>query len=135
MPSRFSRRAAEEPDPNQREQAVVWLAQSYIESNQGGKVVELLPDMLTKAPRARLSIEFNLALLNGGDKMFAAQQESSRPLLQSGASSGAFLEANQKYEAELERRRDQVRKSGQQLELVVDINRRIQDLGERTHPT
>ena len=39
------------------------------------KVVELLPDMLTKAPRARLSIDFNLALLNGGDKMFAAQQD------------------------------------------------------------
>ena len=59
----------------QREQAVVWLAQSYIESDQGNKVIELLPDMLTKAPRARLSIDFNMALLNGGDKMFAAQQD------------------------------------------------------------
>jgi tetratricopeptide (TPR) repeat protein len=56
----------------QREQSVVWLAQSYIESDQGAKVVELLPDMLTKAPKARLSIDFNMALLNGGDKMFSA---------------------------------------------------------------
>ena len=62
--------------PEQREQAVVWLAQSYIESDQGAKVVELLPDMLTKAPRARLSIDFNLALLNGGDKMFTANQDA-----------------------------------------------------------
>ena len=45
--------------PEQREQTVVWLAQSYIESDQGAKVVELLPDMLTKAPKARLSIDFN----------------------------------------------------------------------------
>jgi predicted Zn-dependent protease len=35
--------------PEQREQSVVWLAQSYIECGQGAKVVELLPDMLTKA--------------------------------------------------------------------------------------
>ena len=75
----------------QREQAVVWLAQSYIESNQGNKVIELLPDMLTKAPKARLSIDFNLALLNGGDKMFAAKQDVLALLvLQSGASTGAL---------------------------------------------
>ena len=120
--------------PEQREQAVVWLAQSYIESDQGAKVVELLPDMLTKAPRARLSIDFNLALLNGGDKMFAAKQDVLALLFYSLVLPPArLLEANQKYEADLVWRREQVRKAGQQLEVVVDINRRIQDLqNERT---
>ena len=120
--------------PEQREQTVVWLAQSYIESDQGAKVVELLPDMLTKAPRARLSIDFNLALLNGGDKMFAAQQDVLALLFYNLVLPPTrLLEANKKYQAELEWWREQVRKSGQQLELIVDINRRIQDLeNERT---
>jgi TolA-binding protein len=113
----------------QREQAVVWLAQSYIESDQGAKVVELLPDMLTKAPRARLSIDFNLALLNGGDKMFAANQDVLALLFYNLVLPPArLLEANKKYEADLVWWREQVRKAGQQLEVVVDINRRIQDL-------
>ena len=120
--------------PEQREQTVVWLAQSYIESDQGAKVVELLPDMLTKAPRARLSIDFNLALLNGGDKMFAAQQDVLALLFYNLVLPPArLLEANKKYEADLVWWREQVRKAGQQLEMVVDINRRIQDLqNERT---
>ena len=120
--------------PEQREQAVVWLAQSYIESDQGAKVVELLPDMLTKAPRARLSIDFNLALLNGGDKMFAANQDVLALLFYNLVLPPArLLEANKKYEADLLWWREQVRKAGQQLEIVVDINRRIQDLqNERT---
>ena len=102
--------------PEQREQTVVWLAQSYIESDQGAKVVELLPDMLTKAPRARLSIDFNLALLNGGDKMFAAQQDVLALLFYSLVLPPTrLLEANKKYQAELEWWREQVRKSGQQL--------------------
>jgi TolA-binding protein len=118
----------------QREQSVVWLAQSYIESDQGAKVVELLPDMLTKAPKARLSIDFNMALLNGGDKMFAAQQDVLALLFYNLVLPPARLvEANKKYEAELLWWREQVRKAGQQLELVVDISRRIQDLqNERT---
>jgi TolA-binding protein len=120
--------------PEQREQAVVWLAQSYIESDQGAKVVELLPDMLTKAPRARLSIDFNVALLNGGDKMFAANQDVLALLFYNLVLPPArLLEANKKYEEDLVWRREQVRRAGQQLELVVDINRRIQDLqNERT---
>ncbi|HEY5779208.1 MAG TPA: tetratricopeptide repeat protein [Terrimicrobiaceae bacterium] len=117
----------------QREQAVVWLAQSYIESDQGAKVVELLPDMLTKAPRARLSIDFNMALLNGGDKMFSAQQEVLALLFYNLVLPPArLLEANKKYEEDLMLWRSHVLKSGQ-LELVVDINRRIKDLqNERT---
>ena len=117
----------------QREQAVVWLAQSYIESNQGTKVVELLPDMLTKAPRARLSINFNMALLNGGDKMFSAQQNVLALLFYNLVLPlPRLLEANQKLEADLVWQRNQVIKAGQ-VELVVDINRRIQDLqSERT---
>ena len=112
----------------QREQAVVWLAQSYIESDQGNKVIELLPDMLTKAPKARLSIDFNLALLNGGDKMFAAQQDLLALLFYNLVLPPArLLEANQKLEADLMRQRNQVIKAGQ-VEFVVDINRRIQDL-------
>ena len=112
----------------QREQAVVWLAQSYIESDQGSKVIELLPDMLTKAPKARLSIDFNMALLNGGDKMFAAQQDLLALLFYNLVLPPArLLEANQKLEADLVRQRNQVIKTGQ-LELVVDINRRIEDL-------
>jgi TolA-binding protein len=112
----------------QREQAVVWLAQSYIESDQGSKVIELLPDMLTKAPKARLSIDFNMALLNGGDKMFAAQQDLLALLFYNLVlPPGRLLEANQKLEADLVRQRNQVIKTGQ-LELVVDINRRIEDL-------
>jgi tetratricopeptide (TPR) repeat protein len=112
----------------QREQAVVWLAQSYIESDQGTKVIELLPDMLTKAPKARLSIDFNLALLNGGDKMFAAQQDLLALLFYNLVLPPArLLEANQKLEADLMRQRSQVIKAGQ-VEFVVDINRRIQDL-------
>ena len=120
--------------PEQREQAVVWLAQSYIESDQGAKVVELLPDMLTKAPKARLSIDFNMALLNGGDKMFAAQQDVLALLFYNLVLPPTrLLEANKKYEADLLAWRGQVLKSGQQLELVVDINRRVQDLqNERT---
>jgi TolA-binding protein len=115
--------------PEQREQSVVWLAQSYIECGQGAKVVELLPDMLTKAPRARLSIDFNMALLNGGDKMFAANQDVLALLFYNLVLPPArLIEANKKYEADLVWWREQVRKSGQQLELVVDINRRIQDL-------
>ena len=115
--------------PEQREQSVVWLAQSYIECGQGAKVVELLPDMLTKAPRARLSIDFNMALLNGGDKMFAADQDVLALLFYNLVLPPArLIEANKKYEADLVWWREQVRKSGQQLELVVDINRRIQDL-------
>ena len=112
----------------QREQAVVWLAQSYIESDQGSKVIELLPDMLTKAPKARLSIDFNMALLNGGDKMFAAQQDLLALLFYNLVLPPArLLEANQKLEADLVRQRNQVIKTGQ-LEFVVDINRRIEDL-------
>ncbi|HVQ20962.1 MAG TPA: tetratricopeptide repeat protein [Terrimicrobiaceae bacterium] len=112
----------------QREQAVVWLAQAYIESDQGNKVIELLPDMLTKAPRARLSIDFNMALLNGGDKMFAAQQDVLALLFYNLVLPPTrLLEANKKLEAELERQRTQLIKSGQ-VEFVVDINRRIQDL-------
>jgi hypothetical protein len=112
----------------QREQAVVWLAQSYIESDQGNKVIELLPDMLTKAPRARLSIDFNMALLNGGDKMFAAQQDVLALLFYNLVLPPTrLLEANKKLEADLERQRAQLIKSGQ-VEFVVDINRRIQDL-------
>ncbi|HEY5952900.1 MAG TPA: tetratricopeptide repeat protein [Terrimicrobiaceae bacterium] len=120
--------------PEQREQSVVWLAQSYIESDQGAKVVELLPDMLTKAPKARLSIDFNMALLNGGDKMFSAQQDVLALLFYSLVLPPArLIEANKKYEGELVAWREQVRKSGQQLELVVDVSRRIQDLqNERT---
>ncbi len=120
--------------PEQREQAVVWLAQSYIESDQGAKVVELLPDMLTKAPKARLSIDFNMALLNGGDKMFGAQQDVLALLFYNLVLPPArLLEANKKYENDLVWWREQLRKSGQQLELVVDINRRIHDLqNERT---
>ena len=115
----------------QREQAVVWLAQSYIESDQGSKVVELLPDMLTKAPRARLSIEFNMALLNGGDKMFAAQQDVLALLFYNLVLPPArLLEANKKLEADLLWQRGQVLKAGQ-LELVVDINRRIHDLQDQ----
>ena len=117
----------------QREQAVVWLAQSYIESDQGSKVVELLSDMLTKAPKARLSIEFNIALLNGGDKMFAAQQDVLALLFYNLVLPPVrLLEANKKLEADLVWQRNQVIKAGQ-IELVVDINRRIQDLqNERT---
>ncbi|HEY5743702.1 MAG TPA: tetratricopeptide repeat protein, partial [Terrimicrobiaceae bacterium] len=112
----------------QREQAVVWLAQSYIESDEGAKVVELLPDMLTKAPRARLSIDFNMALLNGGDKMFSAQQDVLALLFYNLVLPPArLLEANKKYEEDLILWRSQVLKSGQ-LELVVDINRRIRDI-------
>jgi TolA-binding protein len=120
--------------PEQREQSVVWLAQSYIESDQGAKVVELLPDMLTRAPKARLSIDFNMALLNGGDKMFAADQYVLALLFYNLVLPPArLLEANKKYEADLLWWRGQVLKSGQQLEAVVDINRRIQDLqNERT---
>ena len=120
--------------PDQREQAVVWLAQSYIESDQGAKVVELLPDMLTKAPKARLSIDFNMALLNGGDKMFAAQQDVLALLFYNLVlPPKRLLEANKTYEADLLWWRSQVLKSGQQLELVVDINRRVADLqNERT---
>ena len=115
--------------PEQREQSVVWLAQSYIECGQGAKVVELLPEMLTKAPRARLSIDFNMALLNGGDKMFAANQDVLALLFYNLVLPPArLIEANKKYEADLVWWREQVRKAGQQLELVVDINRRIQDL-------
>ena len=117
----------------QREQAVVWLAQSYIESDQGSKVVELLPDMLTKAPKAKLSIDFNMALLNGGDKMFAAQQNVLALLFYNLVLPPArLLEANKKLEADLVWQRNQVIKAGQ-VEFVVDINRRIQDLqNERT---
>jgi TolA-binding protein len=112
----------------QREQAVVWLAQSYIESDQGAKVVELLPDMLTKAPNARLSIEFNMALLNGGDKMFAADQVVLALLFYNLVLPPArLLEANKKLEADLLWQRSQVLKAGQ-IEFVVDINRRIQGL-------
>jgi TolA-binding protein len=112
----------------QREQAVVWLAQSYIESDQGNKVIELLPDMLTKAPKARLSIDFNMALLNGGDRMFAAKQDVLALLFYSLVLPPArLLEANQKLEADLVRQRNQVIKSGQ-VEFVVDINRRIKEL-------
>jgi TolA-binding protein len=114
----------------QREQAVVWLAQAYIESNQGNKVIELLPGMLTKAPQARLSIEFNIALLNGGDKMFAAKQDVLALLFYNLVLPPArLLEANHKWEADLVRQRDQLIKAGQ-MEFVVDINRRIQDLQE-----
>jgi tetratricopeptide (TPR) repeat protein len=112
----------------QREQAVVWLAQSYIESNEGSKVIELLPDMLTKAPKARLSIEFNIALLNGGDKMFAAKQDVLALLFYSLVLPPArMLEASQKWEADLLHQRNQLIKAGQ-VEFVVDINRRIQQL-------
>jgi TolA-binding protein len=112
----------------QREQAVVWLAQSYIESDQGNKVIELLPDMLTKAPKARLDIDFNLALLNGGDRMFAANQDVLALLFYSLVLPPArFLEANQKLEADLMSRRNQLIKTGQ-LEFVVDVNRRVQEL-------
>jgi TolA-binding protein len=112
----------------QREQAVVWLAQSYIQSDQGAKVVGLLPDMLTKAPQARLSIDFNMALLNGGDKMFAAKQDVLALLFYNLVLPPTrLLEANKKYEEDLVWRRSQALKSGQ-LEFVVDVNRRIQDL-------
>lgn len=117
----------------QREQAVVWLAQSYIESDQGSKVVELLPEMLTRAPTARLSIDFNMALLNGGDKMFAAQQDVLALMFYSLVLPPArLLEANKKLEADLVWQRSQVIKAGQ-AERVVNINRRLQDLqNERT---
>ncbi len=112
----------------QREQAVVWLAQSYIESNQGSKVIELLPDMLTRAPTARLSIDFNMALLNGGDKMFAAKQDVLALLFYSLVLPPArLLEANEKWENALIQQRNQLIKSGQ-VEFVVDINRRIREL-------
>ena len=112
----------------QREQAVVWLAQSYIESNQGSKVIELLPDMLTKAPTARLSIDFNMALLSGGDKMFAAKQDVLALLFYSLVLPPArLLEANQKWENALIQQRNQLIKAGQ-VEFVVDINRRIREL-------
>jgi TolA-binding protein len=112
----------------QREQAVVWLAQSYIESDQGNKVIELLPDMLTKAPTARLDIDFNLALLSGGDKMFAANQDVLALLFYSLVLPPArLLEANQKLETVLLAKRNQLIKTGQ-LEFVVDINRRVQEL-------
>ena len=112
----------------EREQAVVWLAQSYIESSQGSKVIELLPDMLIKAPRARLSIDFNMALLNGGDKMFAAQQDVLALLFYSLVLPPArMLEANKKWEADLLQKRSQLIKAGQG-ELVVDINRRLREL-------
>jgi TolA-binding protein len=112
----------------QREQAVVWLAQSYIESDQGSKVIELLPDMLTKAPKARLDIDFNLALLNGGDRMFAANQDVLALLFYSLVlPPRRLLEANQELETDLVAKRNQLIKAGQ-LDLVVDINRRIQEL-------
>ena len=114
----------------QREQAVVWLAQSYIESDRGDKVIELLPDMLTRAPKARLSIDFNLALLNGGDKMFSAKQDVLALLFYNLVLPPArLLEANQKLEADLVHQRNQFIRTGQ-VEFVVDINRRIQDLQE-----
>jgi TolA-binding protein len=112
----------------QREQAVIWLAQSYIESDQGSLVVELLPNMLTKAPKARLSIDFNMALLNGGDKMFAAQQDVLALLFYNLVLPPArLLEANKRLEADLVWQRSQFLNAGQ-VEFVVDINRRIQDL-------
>lgn len=112
----------------QREQAVVWLAQSYIESNQGDKVIELLPDMLTKAPNARLNIDFNMTLLNGGDRMRSAAQDVLALLFYKLVLPPAqLLAANQRLEAGLLRRREQVIAGGQ-FEFVVDINRRIQDL-------
>ena len=84
--------------------------------------------MLTKAPKARLSIDFNMALLNGGDKMFAAQQDVLALLFYNLVLPPArLLEANQKLEADLVWRRNQFIKAGQ-VEFVVDINRRIQDL-------
>ena len=66
--------------------------------------------------------------------MFGAQQDVLALLFYNLVLPPArLLEANKKYEADLVWRREQLRKSGQQLELVVDINRRIHDLqNERT---
>ena len=89
--------------------------------------------MLTKAPRARLSIDFNLALLNGGDKMFTANQDVLALLFYNLVLPPArLLEANRNTKRPPLAERTSG-KAGQQLELVVDINRRIQDLqDERT---
>ena len=60
--------------------------------------------------------------------MFAAQQDLLALLFYNLVFlRRALLEANQKLEADLVRQRNQVIKAGQ-VEFVVDINRRIQDL-------
>lgn len=111
----------------QREQSVVLLAQAYIESNQAAKVIELLPKLLTRAPRARLNIDFNLALLNGGDKMFAAEQYVLALLFYHlTLPPRQMIEWSERLEESLLGERDAAIQSSQ-YERVANINRQIQE--------
>ncbi|MEX1117252.1 MAG: tetratricopeptide repeat protein [Terrimicrobiaceae bacterium] len=51
-------------------QCVVYLSQGYIETDRVEKVFELLPDLEQSGSVARYSVRFNLAVLQGADKLF-----------------------------------------------------------------
>lgn len=109
----------------QRELAATALTRAYIETDQAGKVLELLPSLLVRAPRARLGVEFNLSLLSGGDRMLAGGQPVLALLFfQLTIPTERLREANTRLTEETEARVGNLKGSGR-VEELLDAQRQL----------
>lgn len=114
--------------PEQREEAAVKLCQAYIEDNQSTRVIEILPGILSGTPRARLNVDFNMALVRGGDKMLESGNDVLALLFYQLAMPVEKLrEWNERLTAEATEERKKARQ-GANPQLVINLTRRLKDL-------
>lgn len=71
------------PGQTERNRAITLLVQAYIESGQPKKILDLLPVVAGMSSGPRLDVEFNLALIRGGDAMLGEGQAGLALLLYS----------------------------------------------------
>ena len=57
--------------PELRGKVVTALVQAYIETDQAEKIFALLPALQSRASSSRFDFDFNMALVHGGDRVFA----------------------------------------------------------------
>jgi hypothetical protein len=103
----------------QREQAVVWLAQSYIESDQGHKVIEFCRHV-DQGAQARLDIDFNWRSSTAATGCLPRIRTFSRFFSDLVLPPARLLEANQKLETDHDREKP-VDQSGQPSSWLMSI--------------
>jgi TolA-binding protein len=83
------------PGQTERNRAITLLVQAYIESGQPGEILDLLPVVAGMSSGPRLDVEFNLALIRGGDALLGEGQAGLALLLYSMAmTKEALLDTN-----------------------------------------
>jgi len=82
----------ESGDPDLQGRAATALCQAYVQTNETDRIFELIPLLENSSSTARFRVDFNLAMLAAGDRMFQARDFDAALLLYQIVAPRRFIE-------------------------------------------